>query len=80
MIALFASLIYVSLIFVACFTCSSELFCYVFDKVSFSDNAGFHAIEGYWEGVTVNHSSVQEKKNEKSQNANYSMLQESLFV
>ncbi len=43
--------------FIARFTCSNGLFCSVCDKVSCGDNAGFYAIEGYWEGVTANRSS-----------------------
>jgi hypothetical protein len=52
MTALFASSIYISLIFVTCFMYSN-----VADLLQGgNDKAGFHAIEGYWEGVTVNHS------------------------
>ena len=55
MTTLYAFPTYISLTFVACFTCSNGLVCCVCDNVSGSDKAGFHAIEGYWEGVTANH-------------------------
>jgi hypothetical protein len=56
MTTLYVSPIYISLTFIARFTCSNGLVCCVCDKVNCSDKAGFHAIEGYWEGVTANHS------------------------
>ena len=62
MTTLYASPIYISLTFIARFTCSNGLVCCVCDNVSGSDKAGFHAIEGYWEGVTANLSSPQLKK------------------
>ena len=54
MTTLYASSIYISLTFIARFTCSNRLVCCVCDNVSYGDKAGFHAIEGYWEGVTAN--------------------------
>jgi hypothetical protein len=45
----------ISFTFIARFTCSSGFVCCDCDKVGGSDKAGFRAIEGYWEGVTVNH-------------------------
>jgi hypothetical protein len=46
MTTLYASPIYISLTFIARFTCSNGLVCCVCDNVNFSDKAGFHAIEG----------------------------------
>jgi hypothetical protein len=54
MTTLYAFPTYISLTFVARFTCSNGLVCCVCDKVSYGDKAGFHAIERYWEGVTAN--------------------------
>jgi hypothetical protein len=53
MTTLYVSPIHISLTFVARFTCSNGLVCRNSDKVNGNDNAGFHAIEGYWEGVTA---------------------------
>ena len=44
----------ISLFFVARFACLDGLVCCDCDNVSYGDKAGFHAIEGYWEGVMAN--------------------------
>jgi hypothetical protein len=46
-------------IFIARFTCSNGLVCCVRDNVGGGGKAGFYVREGYWEGVTVNHSSTK---------------------
>ena len=67
----FSHFIYISLTFIARFTCSNGLVCCVYDNVNYGDKAGFHAIEGYWEAVTANLNSMQLRKNISIGNKNH---------
>lgn len=65
MTALYAFSAYVLLRFIARFICLNGLIYCDCDKVGLGGNAGFHAIEGHWEGVTANHSCIALKQKDE---------------
>jgi hypothetical protein len=63
MTALYAFSSYILLFFIARFVCLNGLVYCVWGQNRWGDNVDFHAIEGYLEGVTANHSCGQVKRN-----------------